>query len=312
MKHTLKSTLCIFMLLLASASQVFCQQSAFNKVNPNEVETFAVGGITQDLNGFMWFTTKNGLYCYDGYKYVTYKNNLLDPKSLASDTLERISADATGKIWIGTLKGLDCFDPETDQFKHYSHNPGNPGSISADWINAILVDHEGTLWIGTSEGLDRYDRQTDSFIHYRNNPDDPSSLSYNEVVTIYADKKNTIWVGTGSVYGDEKDKTESGGLNRLNKETGTFSRFVHDKHNPNSLISNKVSAIFEDSQGNFWIGTAGDGLHIMEREKGTFIRHGYDPENTEKLSRPPLSEVNQQFDFITFIKEDAAGSFGSG
>ena len=56
---------------------------------------------------------------------------------------------------------------------------------------------------------------------------------------------------------------EDGGLNRFDRTTGKFIRYLHDPVNPNSLASNKVKAMFEDSKGNFWVGTAGNGLHIM-------------------------------------------------
>ncbi|HSO85776.1 MAG TPA: two-component regulator propeller domain-containing protein, partial [Draconibacterium sp.] len=93
--------------------------------------------------------------------------------------------------------------------------------------------------------------------------------------------------------------------------TGTFTHYMHDPINPNSLINNKVSAIFEDSKGTFWIGTAGDGLHTLDREKGTFTRHTYDPKHPEKLSRPPFDNLSEEFkriEFITFIHEDATGA----
>ena len=105
---------------------------------------------------------------------------------------------------------------------------------------------------------------------------------------------------------------ERGGLNRMNKETGIFTRFMHDPHNPNSLINNKVRAFFEDSKGTLWVGTAGDGLHTMDRGKGTFVRHLYDPAHPEKLSRPAISKEFPQTDHITFIREDAAGAIWIG
>jgi len=297
------------------AGSVFGQQQIiFNKVLPPEGETFYhVIGIAQSEDGYMWLATKRGLFRYDGYQMLAYKNVPSDPNSLASDTLGSISIDATGKIWIGTLgSGLERFDPATGNFEHYRHNPKNPGSLISDWVNVVLVDHDGIIWVGTGEGLDRYDSHTDSFIHYQNKPGDSKSLSYNEVVAIYEDRQGIIWIGTGSVYGEDKDNLEKGGLNRLNKKNGTFTRYMHIPDNPHSLINNKVFAIFEDSKGTFWVGTSGDGLHTMNRANGTFERHLYDPAHPEKLSRPPLNKENQQFDFITFIKEDTTGALWIG
>ncbi|MGE5393698.1 MAG: two-component regulator propeller domain-containing protein [Candidatus Saccharibacteria bacterium] len=304
----------LFLLVIRLASPALSQQFYFNKVlHPDGNTIGQVFGIIQDLNGYMWFSTDQGLYSYDGYQMTLYTSNLIDPNSLSSESLGPICLDNTGKIWIGTLgSGLECFDPVTGKFKHYRHSENNPSSINGDWLNVLMIDHEGDLWIGTGVGLDRFDKQTGSFIHYRNNPDDSTSISYNEVMAIYEDRQGTIWVGTGSVYGDKKDSPEIGGLNRMNKKNGTFTRYMHDPENPNSLINNKVSAIFEDSNGIFWVGTAGDGLHTMDREKGTFKRHRYDPLHPEKLSRPPINKQMQKSDFITFIIEDITGALWIG
>ena len=43
------------------------------------------------------------------------------------------------------------------------------------------------------------------------------------------------------------------------------------------LAHNKVRAIFEDSKGNFWVGSAGDGLQILDRKTGRFTQYHYDP-----------------------------------
>ncbi len=79
-----------------------------------------------------------------------------------------------------------------------------------------------------------------------------------------------------------------------------------------------MKAIFEDSRGTFWVGTAGDGLHTMNRVDGTFQRHLYDPNYPQRLSRPPQKRIRPYADdHITFIIEDATGAiwigtFGNG
>ncbi len=304
----MKTRLKILVILFNLATiYVFGQPAVFKKVLPPDGKTFiTVEGIAQDEDGYMWFSTRNGLYKFDGNQMISYNHNPLDANSLVSDSLTRICMDKTGKIWIGTMGyGIECFDPATGQVKHYI-----PDSLGGSWINSMLVDSEGILWVA-SNGLYRYNKETDSFVSYQNIPGDITSLSHNHVHVVYEDKQGTIWIGTGEIWNSDKKSTEFGGLNRMNKKTGTFTRFMHDPDNPASLINNKVSAIFEDSKGTFWIGTAGDGLHTMDREKGTFIRHTYDPENPEKLSRPPfdnLSEEYKRIEFIPFIQEDATGA----
>jgi len=237
---------------------------------------------------------------------IHYKSNPLDANSLGSDYLEAICIDHDGIIWIGTFNlGLDRFDPSTGNFTHFRNNPEDASSISGDTIMALCADRNGTLWVG-ARGLDRFNPGNNTFTHYKNDPDDPASLSNDEVRTIYEDRQGELWIGTGSVYGPEGSNPLIGGLNRMNKTTGRFTRYLHDPADPHSLINNKVRALFEDSKGNFWVGTAGDGLHIMNRYTGSFEHYLYDPRNPHKLSRPPLKKA-PFYDHITFITEDATG-----
>ncbi|GAA4400101.1 hypothetical protein GCM10023187_12890 [Nibrella viscosa] len=299
--------------LLVKVNALFAQELTFHRVPPPPGATASSFIGVQDPQGYMWLATINGLYRYDGYHYVAYTNDPLDSTSLAANRLQTLCTGRNGIIWVGTWKhGLDRLDPATGRFTHYRHNPKNSNSLSHDKTRSILEDRDGMLWIGTMNGLNRFDPKTGTFYHYYHKPNDPSSLSCNRVTSLYEDRQGTLWVGTGSVWGDEGGKTDEGGLNRFDKKTGRFTRYLHDSANPRSLINNKISAILEDSRGTFWVGTAGDGLHTMDRSKGTFTRHRYDPAHPEKLSRPALKDVRAVTNHITFITEDAAGAIWLG
>ena len=302
---------CVLLFLLMETCPANTQEIYFNKVLPPEGKIFShVSGITQDAQGYMWFATKKGLFKYDGYQMTSYNHNPDDSNSLSTDALEAICIDASGIIWIATLgEGLERFDPAAGIFTHFRNNPNDPGSLSSDRVPTVFADREGTLWVGTRNGLDRLDAHTGKFVHFRNRPDDPASISCNEVRFIYEDKQGGLWIGTGSVYEGEQNE---GGLNRMDKKTGKFNRYLHDPKNPQSLINNKVRSIFEDSKGNFWVGTAGDGLHTMDRVRGIFQRHLYDPAHPENPSRPPLNKAFAHNDHITFITEDIAGAIWIG
>ena len=260
----------------------FAQDIHFNLVTRSQDDIGSViAGMTQDAQGFLWLATQNGLYKYDGYQYTSYHNEPLNPNSPADDNIWSVAADKAGYIWLAPAgTGLDRLDPATGIFTHFRHKNNDPGSLGNDTVLTIIQDHEGTLWIGTYGGLDRFDSKSNKFLHYRNNANDASSISCNVVIAIYEDKQGTIWVGTGTPF---EGYDNCGGLNKLNKKTGKFTRYLHDEKDPHSLIDNRVRAIFEDSRGNFWVGTAGDGLHTMDRTKGTFERHLYDPLHPDKL-----------------------------
>ena len=282
----------------------------FNLVEgPNGKLLGNITAITQDPHGYMWFSGQSAqcLYRYDGNRMISFRHDDANTNSLGGTTLETVFADDSGMIWIGFNDGgLDEFNPGTGIFKHYRNVPNDSGSLSIGIVTVILRDHQRILWVGTHNGLDRLDEKTGKFIHYRNEPANPRSLSSNNVRAIYEDRKGVLWIGTGLYWENNND----GGLNRFERNTGTFTRYLNDPKNPHSLINNKVRAIFEDSRGTFWVGTKGDGLHTMDREKGSFERHPYNPAKPEELSRPKLKPDG--YDHITFISEDSTGAIWIG
>jgi serine phosphatase RsbU (regulator of sigma subunit) len=75
---------------------------------------------------------------------------------------------------------------------------------------------------------------------------------------MFEDGEGTLWVGT---FG--------GGLDRFDREKGTFTHFAHSDSDSTSISDNSVLSMCEDKKGNFWIGTAG-GLNLMDRQSGRF------------------------------------------
>ncbi len=298
----------IFIILLLLVAKHGISQvvlPAFNLVRGTKDFTIGkVVSMAQDKYGYMWFAdqTNNCLVRYDGYHMKVYRNDPGDTNSINTKTFECIAADLSGNIWIPVPGGLDKFDFATNKFIHYRLPAGED-----NFGSCMLIDHNGIIW-GGGNGLESFDPATGKFKHYVNSANDNSSLSSNIVRSIYEDKAGVLWVGTGMEW-DRNSK--EGGLNKFNKGTGTFTRYIHDSKNPNSLIGNKVRAIFEDSKGNFWVGTDSNGLHLMNRSTGTFERFSYDPLHPEKFSTPLVKSVNGFF-HITFITEDVLGKLWIG
>ncbi len=265
-------------------------------------------GMCQDNKGFLWFADNyNGLLKYDGIQFKSYKSNPHNPNSLLSDNLECLYAGPKGNIWIGSFQnGLDRLDPKTETFTHFQHTHTDPYSLCDNNIRALLEDHNGTVWVGTNKGLDTLNRQTGKFTHIKDNSEDGLALSSEQIRVLYEDRSGTIWIGCGNAFGEQNPHLH--GLYKLDKATRKITRYIHNEKDSTTLIDNRVRAIFEDSRGVFWIGTAGDGLHIMDREKGTFQRCLYDAKNPQKLSRPHVNtHALYAVDHITFINEDVQG-----
>jgi len=307
--------LLLVVLFLFSTGIAFSQQPKFNKVLDGTKYGFGpVFSIVQDQRGFIWFTSaQKGLQRYDGKKLTTYSHNSDNPNSLASNMTSVVSVDSTGNIWIGTFgSGLDRFDPETKIFTHFRHDPRDPASLGNDTIFAITTDRSGIIWIGTNRTLDQFNPTTGKFTHYIidelfnyvNNSDNFFTIN-----AIFEDRNGALWIGWGEPFAGKKDG--HGGLARFDKTTGKFIIFKHDPANPNSLSDNNVFDIYEDSKNNLWVCTRGSGLQTLDRATGKFTHYGYyDPAYPERLSRPPFT--GSEFDFVSFITEDAKGRLWTG
>jgi ligand-binding sensor domain-containing protein len=248
---------------------------------------------------------EKGLFRYDGNNLKHYKNQPGNPNSLVSNRLECITTASDGTIWIGTFSsGLVHFNPGNETFITYQHDVNDPESIRSNNIRALAIDEKGGVWIGTSKGLDHFDPVKGEFQHTFTHDPDEDFLQIEHIRSLYIDKEDILWVGCGSTFLNEPTE---GGLFKLDAENKSVDRYLHNS-SLNSLVDNRIKAIYEDSKGNFWVGSAGDGLHTMNRKEGTFVRHNFDPDHPEKLSRPPLKDLyNFADDHIVFISEDNQG-----
>ena len=176
-----------------------------------------------------------------------------------------------------------------DQNLHFSHLTTEDG-LSEGRVWDIMQDSSGFMWFATFEGLNRYDGY--SFTVYkqeRNNPNSPGGVAF---LPIHEDRHGMIWAGSHN----------GGGLSRFNPITEQWTRFQHNPDDPQSLSSNNVFSILEDSNGVLWIGTAGVGLNRFDGEtedgQAHFTRYQHDPDDSQSLGSG----------FPTSIYEDGAGS----
>jgi ligand-binding sensor domain-containing protein len=103
-----------------------------------------------------------------------------------------------------------------------------------------------------------------------------------------------LWIGTW------------GGLNKLDRTTGRFTRYLQDPDDPYSVSNNMIISFFEDQSGAFWIGTA-DGLNRLDRASGRFSRWGYEPDNPFSLSHNTIPSIYEDESGVLWI-----GTYGGG
>ncbi len=263
--------------------------------------------IVQDHDGYIWIATEDGLVRYDGYQFLNYQNIPGDSTSLSQNRIEKLFVDYKGDIWVGSKSELDLYSSECDCFFRYSSNKSAPANQGAGQINAFVEDSDLNLWIGTQAGgLFRFERESKRFIRYLDDPDNPYNLLKDEVRVLLVDEKDNLWIGTGETF---DPGITGGGLIRYDLKSGSTKRFLHDPDNSNSLIDNRVSALFEDQVGKIWIGTCQSGLHVYEPEKEEIIRMMPDSDHSDQLYAPE-GEMGlwSSCPHVRFIHQDQNGA----
>jgi len=223
--------------------------------------------MIQDSKGFVWIGNAKGLQRYDGYTFVTYKNNPKDTNSLCHDIVLSIIEDKRGLLWIGSEIGLSVFDPESEKFIQYRHKYGISPSRK-DYIYVIYEDKENNIWLGTGDGLVRFTIKEENktltreevFVkglnacftiqYYTPYINDPNTLR-NKINTIFEDNSRNLWIGGFGLFIFDRNNPE---LYRMDDAPDGKTR----------LTNEEIYTILEEKDNILWVGTV-QGLNRIEK-----------------------------------------------
>ena len=227
-------------------------------------------GLTVTTDDTLWVATEGG-------GLIRYKDGVFRSFSgkdgLLNDFVRTVYQDSEGQIWIGTDNGL--FQFRAGRIERIDNSNGMPPLA----VHAIHEDNQGRLWAGGSKLLCL---NGGTYHEYRL----AEEGSQNRVKSITQTRDGTMWVGTiGGLYSmvsgaDSFRKVkETSGTVRFLKETsdgtlwiGTIGHGIYKywKHEfsqmtaPESLPSNTVLNLFEDIEGNIWVGTQAGMLRLSK------------------------------------------------
>ena len=272
--------------------------------------------IAQDVVGYMWFGTRNGLNRYDGIDFSIYEYDPDDSTSISSNYINSIFLDSHGRLWVGAMGGgLNMYDRNKDAFTHWKSDPEEAGSLSDDWVNVIYEDRDHRLWIGTENGgLNLMNEDGKTFTVFQHDPLDPASPASNRVSSLIEDGEGHLLIGYSTGQLDELghdfefshfrgEVQESGaqsiecmfedmdgniwlgtdiGVEKAIKEEGNY-RFLPIDLGMGATEGKKVFAISEDDHKRLWIGIENGGLTILDRKNNQQERYLPDPKDPKSL-----------------------------
>ena len=258
-----------------------------------------------------------------------------NPHSILSDRIRCLYEDHRGNLWFGTEEGISKL-PVKQPFMQYRHLPRRDTSLGGRVVSSILESDDKILWVGMGGGgVDRIDLRSQDITHFKHDSSDANSLTENDIVTLYQDRDRILWIGTNhagmnrydpvsgrfSAYlHDDGDpgtirsnwvqqilETREGlflvgtneALQVMDRTSGVFRPFMAASDSTSLPFPEKIqiNALYQDRQGEIWIGTWLDGLWRCHPGTGRLIHYLPDPQ------QPGTLNCNK----VTTIFEDSKG-----
>ncbi|MEM6343704.1 MAG: two-component regulator propeller domain-containing protein [Bacteroidota bacterium] len=277
--------------------------------NVNHLGGNYVLDLFEDHSGGIWVSTAgSGLNYYNPWrvKFEHYQQQAYSTNSLSNNyvfSLLNSQKDPWRSLWIGTHGGglnQMIYDSltQTSRFLHYISDGDDPQSLSDEVVLSLTEDQKGNLWVGTFQGLNllrpevrdayvsgKISKPTFERLGYANG--EPEAFTNAFFPSMLCDHQGNVWIGTNRA------------LYCYNAERSSYKRFIHEADQPNSLNSNNLLCLFEDSKHRIWVGSH-HGLNAILPtqsfdQEPTILSYIHNPNDRKTLSYSQVYAVHEDY-----------------
>jgi len=263
---------------------------------------------TDNSGAYRLILNKDGVYDY--FHYDSHGNN-----AISNNKIRFIISDKDDNIWIGTKNGVNKVIKKNEaiSFQHFL--------IDHSFTDAILLENK--FWFGTSNnGIISYEIQSNNFVAEKTlknnypisllattksdhivigtrksglfilNQKSKESFNYLENSTIkriYEDKKGALWV-----------ITDQPGIARLDPNL-KMQKFDLVPENWQPFVISERQTLFEDSEGNIWIGSHGGGLAFYNEEKSSLTFYRNNSGDASSISSNVIHSITQDKSGLVWV-----------
>lgn len=296
--------LCIAGFAYAFPGATFTQYGAEEGLYQKTIQYFM-----QDRKGLMWFTTWDGLYKFDGYRFKNYKARPGDDIELRNNRMESLLEDHYGYIWIQSYdQKVYRFDPNTERFQSMPYT---------NYVaQTIRLMSDGTVWILTAQNRllcaatrpETHELEVYDFFRSHRIP------FSGRVNGLFEDKRGDQWILTekglyrvSAVSGKKQvhayfadsvssrprafyDAAEEEGVLYFSSTQGTVWQLKEGRFVPFSVpTASSVRFVRTLAPGKLFVGTEDDGFFTCEPESGRHVH--YCTKNCKDLKDDRLKEL---------------------
>ena len=267
---------------------------SISKITPEGGVAYSqVTSIIEDEQGFIWFSTNNGLFRYTSIDLTRYGYLQKDATTISTNRINTLYTDNFGKMWVATENGLCSYNARADSFKRYFIHDQFNSEIGKDIIS-FFQDHKNSYWFSDKKGIGTVDPHSGRAVYQNVNN------KTNEITFATIGDDQTIWIfyDDGEIYYKLRESStfqfftkgfknsvqsvlleenfiwigyESEGLLCVSKTNGSKTLYSqHPKITNNKLPGNQVRSLLKDEKGQIWAAT-NNGIAIIKSFEVNFL-----------------------------------------
>ena len=230
----------------------------------------SVSSILQDLDGFIWIVTQDGVARWDGYDMVVYRHDPADSESLSSNLFNGGHMDRDGRLWLMNqqVNSVDVLDPRSGRARRLVAD-GSPDGLRRGGVSpSVFYDDGAAVWLrwnlldGTAAGIEKIDKASGRVTHLLPDPGDPAARPDAILWQILETRDGEVWLAT--LRGLARRVTGPG------ETPERFELYRPETGQPDDVTA--VTALAEAADGTLWVGTWGGGLQRFDPARGVFER----------------------------------------
>jgi ligand-binding sensor domain-containing protein len=232
--------------------------------------------MVEDRDGQIWVGTKDGLQVFDKKSQSIIRYTVSNNIGLKSDNVRVLYIDRQDHIWIGTEDGLYLYNRRDSVFIDVGDSIPDLEGIA---VISLAGSSNGTLLVGTDHALIMIQPDLSDARIYNSFNREELQTPFTSIYTIFEDASKILWLGT------------YGGLVKIDQKPRKFQ--VINQRNPliSGLSSYMISSIYQEENGDLWLGTTGRGLNHVSKENGWVTRYGRNAGPGRRLIHDQINKV---------------------
>jgi signal transduction histidine kinase/ligand-binding sensor domain-containing protein len=195
-----------------------------------------VHAILQTHDGYLWLGTEGGLVRFDGVKFTVYDSQ--NTPAIRSNNVRALLEDREKSLWIATADGLTVFRAGGEKLV-FTRDQGLPN----DSVWSITQDSGGRISLLTASGPAEYRNGRFEGHETKENAEGNNA-------TEVKDSQGALWLANRGVKRIVNGKVENFPAN-------------------DPLASEVILSMFEDREGDIWLGSESNGLTVLRDPKVT-------------------------------------------